>query len=104
MTQKIKLADLPVFDMAEHLKTDEDIANYLTLALQDDDPSELTHALGMIARARGMTEVAKISGLTREALYKALRPNSQPRFDTISRVCIALGVRLVAQASHAQGV
>ncbi len=102
MTQKTKLADLPVFDMAEHLKTDEDIANYLTLALQDDDPSELTHAQGMIARARGMTEVAKISGLTRESLYKALRPNSQPRFDTISRVCKALGVRLVAQASHTQ--
>ena len=102
MTQKIKLADLPVFDMAEHLKTDEDVANYLTLALQEDDLSELTHALGMIARARGMTEVAKTSGLTREALYKALRPNSQPRFDTISRVCNALGVRLVAQASPVQ--
>ena len=102
MTQKIKLADLPLFDMAEHLKTDEDIVNYLTLALQEDDPAELTHALGMIARARGMTEVAKISGLTREALYKALRPNSQPRFDTISRVCNALGVKLVAQASPAQ--
>ena len=102
MTQKIKLADLPAFDMAEHLKTDEDVANYLTLALQEDDPSEVTHALGIIARARGMTEVAKISGLTREALYKALRPNSQPRFDTICRVCNALGVRLVAQASHVQ--
>ena len=102
MTKKINVADLPVFDMAEHLKTDDDIANYLTLALQEDDPSELTHALGMIARARGMTEVAKISGLTREALYKALRPNSQPRFDTISRVCNALGVQLVAQASHTQ--
>lgn len=102
MTQKIKPADLPLFDMAEHLKTDEDIASYLTLALQEDDTSELTHALGMIARARGMTEVAKISGLTREALYKALRPNSQPRFDTISRVCNALGVQLVAQVSHTQ--
>ena len=104
MTQKISVADLPVFDMAEHLNTDEDIANYLTLVLQEDDPAELTHALGMIARARGMTEVAKISGLTREALYKALRPNSQPRFDTISRVCNALGVRLVAQANTAQAV
>jgi probable addiction module antidote protein len=100
MTQKIKLADLPVFDMAEHLKSDEDVANYLTLALQENDAAELTHALGMIARARGMTEVAKTSGLTREALYKALRPNSQPRFDTISRVCNALGVRLVAQATR----
>ncbi|AGX87441.1 transcriptional regulator [Candidatus Symbiobacter mobilis CR] len=47
-----------------------------------------------------MTEVAKASGLTREALYKALRPNSQPRFDTIARVCAALGVKLVAQVAH----
>ena len=67
MTQKIKLADLPEFDMAEHLKTDEDVANYLTAVLEENDPAELTHALGVIARA---------SGLTREALYKALRPSS----------------------------
>ena len=58
-------------------------------------------ALGDIARARGMSEIAKVSGLTREVLYKALRPDAQPRFDTISRVCGALGVRLVAQAVHA---
>lgn len=80
-------------------------ANFVTRALQEDDPAELTHALGILARARGMTEVAKRSGLTFDALYKALRPNSQPRFDTISRVCRALGVRLVAQqASPAQTV
>ena len=59
-----------------------------------------THALGVIARARGMTEVARASGLTREALYKALRPNSQPRFETIARVCSALGVRLVRKPAH----
>ena len=97
MTRKIKAADLPDFDMAEHLKTDEDVANYLTLVLEENDPAELTHALGTIARARGMTEVARASGLTREALYKALRPNAQPRFDTVSRVCAALGVKLIAQ-------
>ena len=54
-------------------------------------------ALGDIARARGMTEIAEAAGITREALYKALRPDSAPRFDTVSRVCAALGVRLVAQ-------
>ena len=97
MTRKIKVADLPDFDMAEYLKTDEDVANYLTLVLEENDPAELTHALGTIARARGMTEVARASGLTREALYKALRPTSHPRFDTIARVCTALGVKLVAQ-------
>ncbi len=97
MTRKIKTADLPDFDMAEHLQTDEDVAHYLTLVLEENDPAELIHALGTIARARGMTEVARASGLTREALYKALRPTSQPRFDTIARVCTALGVKLVAQ-------
>ena len=58
----------------------------------------LAAALGDIARARGMGEIAKASGITREALYKALRPGSAPRFDTVSRVCAALGVRLVVQA------
>jgi probable addiction module antidote protein len=100
MTKKIKATELPDFDMAEYLKTDEDMANYLTLVLGENDPTELTHALGTIARARGMTEVARASGLTREALYKALRPTSQPRFDTIARVCTALGVRLVAQPAQ----
>ncbi|TXT40624.1 MAG: putative transcriptional regulator [Comamonadaceae bacterium] len=101
MTRKINVADLPEFDMAEHLDSDQAIAEYLTIVMEENDPSELTHALGTIARARGMTEVARASGLTREALYKALRPNSQPRFDTIARVCSALGVKLVAQVAHA---
>jgi len=61
----------------------------------------LAAALGDIARVRGMTEIAKASGIGREALYKALRPNAQPRFDTIARVCSALGVKLVAQVAHA---
>jgi len=98
MIKKLKVADLPDFDMAEMLKTDEDVADYLTLVLDENDMGEFTYALGMVARARGMSAVAEQSGLTREALYKALRPSSQPRFDTIHRVCNALGVRLVAQA------
>jgi probable addiction module antidote protein len=57
---------------------DEDVVNYLNLVLEENDPAELNHALGTIARARGMTEVALASGLTREALYKALRPTSHP--------------------------
>ena len=68
MTRKIRIADLPEFDLAEHLKTDEDVAQYLTMVLEENDGAELTHALGVIARARGMTEVARASGLTREAL------------------------------------
>ncbi len=99
--KKIKITELPDFDMAEMLKTEEDVANYLTIVLEENDISEFTHALGVVARARGMSAVAEQSGLTREALYKALRPSSQPRFDTIHRVCKALGVHLVAQAGSA---
>lgn len=99
MTQKIKVADLADFDMAEHLDSDEAIAQYLSMVLEENDPAELTHALGTIARARGMTEVARASGLTREALYKALRPTSQPRFDTIMRVINSLGLKISVQPS-----
>ena len=102
MNKKLKIDELPDFDMAEMLKTEQDVANYLTIVLEENDMGEFTHALGVVARARGMSVVAEQSGLTREALYKALRPSSQPRFDTIHRVCNALGVRLVAQvrSSH----
>lgn len=101
MTKKIKAADLPEFDMTEHLPDEQAIAEYLTVVLEENDPAALADALGTIARARGMTEIAKASGITREALYRALRPDAQPRFDTVSRVCAALGVKLVAQAIHA---
>ncbi len=101
MTKRIKAADLPEFDAAPYLDNEASVAAYLTDILNANDPALLAAALGDIARARGMSEIAKASGLTREALYKALRPDAQPRFDTISRVCGALGVRLVAQAVHA---
>ena len=101
MTKRIKAANLPEFDAAPYLDSEKAIAAYLTDILEAGDPALLAAALGDIARARGMGEIAKASGITREALYKALRPGSAPRFDTISRVCAALGVRLVAQAVHA---
>ena len=101
MVKRIKIAELPEFDAAEYLTTDEEIAAYLTTVLEENDASLLAAALGDIAKARGMTQVARDSGITREALYKALRPGSEPRFDTIHRVCAALGVRLVVQAAHA---
>lgn len=100
MTKKIRIADLPEFDLAEYLNSEADIAAYLTMVIEGGDSGELAHALGLAARARGMTEIAAASGLSREALYKALRPDAHPRFDTISRVCAALGVRLVAQPVH----
>ncbi|HQS99246.1 MAG TPA: putative addiction module antidote protein [Thiobacillus sp.] len=97
MTKKIKVADLPEFDAAEYLDDEQAVAAYLTAVLEENDPALLAAALGDVARARGMTEIAKASGLTREALYRALRADAQPRFDTVSRVCAALGVKLVAQ-------
>lgn len=74
------------FDMAEQLRTDEDIAAYLSMVLEDGDTDELIHALGHIAKARGMTQIAKDCGLGRESLYKALRYGSRPQFDTVLRV------------------
>lgn len=86
--------------MAQYLKSDADIAEYLRQVLEDADPGELAAALGHVAKARGMTEIAKASGIKREALYKALRPNAKPRFDTIQRVCKALGIKLTVEALH----
>jgi len=83
--------------MAEQLKTEADIVEYLRQVLAEGDSGELAAALGHIAKARGMSEIAKTSGIKREALYKALRPHSQPRFETIQRVCHALGVRLTVE-------
>ena len=101
MTKKIRVSDLPEFDIAEHLDSDQEMAEYLTVVLEENDPAALAGALGSIARARGMSEIAKASGITREALHHALRPDALPRFDTISRVCTALGVKLVALADDA---
>ena len=101
MTKRIKATDLPDFDAARYLDSEETIAAYLTEIIAANDPALLAAALGDIARARGMSEIAKASGISREALYKALRSDAQPRFDTISRVCAALGVKLVAQPAHA---
>jgi probable addiction module antidote protein len=100
MSKRVKTADLPEFDAAPYLDSEESIAAYLTDILDANNAALLASALGDIARARGMSEIAKSAGITREALYKALRPDSAPRFETISRVCAALGVRLVAQPLH----
>ncbi|MDY0399018.1 MAG: addiction module antidote protein [Desulfuromonas sp.] len=97
MATKLKPVNLTEFDMAEQLKTEADIVEYLRQVLVEGDSGELAAALGHIAKARGMSEIAKTSGIKREALYKALRPHSQPRFETIQRVCHALGVRLTVE-------
>lgn len=73
------------------------LADYLTEILATHDSSMLAGALGELAREYGMREIAVSAGVSREALYKALRPDSQPRFATINRVCEAMGLRLVAR-------
>lgn len=100
MSKKLRVADLPEFDFSEHLESERAMAEYLTAILEENDPALLAAALGDIARARGMSDIARASGISREALYKALRPDAHPRFDTVNRVCAALGVKLVAQPLH----
>ena len=92
---KAKTKLLP-FDAARYLNDDAAIAEYMTAVLETDDTDLLLLALSDIARAKGMAQVAKDSGLGRESLYKALAPGAKPRFDTILKVTKALGVRLQA--------
>ncbi len=90
---KLKLSP---WDSAAHLKTDADIAAYLDACLAEagDDAAFIAHALGVIARAKGMTQLAKDTGLGRESLYKALSGEGNPSFSTILKVMRALGVSL----------
>jgi probable addiction module antidote protein len=88
-----------VWDPAEHLVTEEDMAAYLEAALQEGDSALIAAALGDIARAKGMSQVAKDAGLSRESLYRALSADGNPSFATVLKVARALGVRLHAQAA-----
>lgn len=82
------------YDAAEFLDTDEDIVAYLNAALEDGDPSLVSAALGDVARARGMTQLARETGITRDGLYKALSPSGNPSFATVQKVVRALGYKL----------
>lgn len=84
------------FDMATHLDSPEAIAEYLDQVLADNDTDELIRALGHIAKARGMSQLAKDAGLGRESLYKALAPGAKPRAETLFKVIRAMGVQLHA--------
>jgi probable addiction module antidote protein len=84
------------WDAAEHLNSEEEMAAYLEAALEEGEPALVAAALGDIARARGMTQLARETGLGRESLYKALSPNGNPEFSTILKVVRALGLRLHA--------
>lgn len=89
------------WDSAEHLQTSADIVAYFDACLEEagDDPAFIAHALGNIARARGMSQVARDAGLARESLYKALSGEGNPEFGTILKVMKALGLRLHATAA-----
>jgi len=87
------------FDAADYLDDEETIAAYLSEALEDPDPDTFLMAVRTVARARGMAQLAKDSGLGRESLYKALTPGAKPRYDTMMRVIRALGVKLHAEAA-----
>ncbi|MEA5443934.1 addiction module antidote protein [Cyanobium gracile] len=86
------------YDVAEHLRTQDEMAAYLEACIEeaDGDAAFIAKALGDIARAQGMTQVARDSGLSRESLYKALSGERSPSFDTILRVVAALGLKLSA--------
>jgi probable addiction module antidote protein len=90
------------YDAAEYLETEDDMAAYLQAALEEGDPALVVHALGNIARARGMTQIARQTGLGRESLYKALSPEGNPEFATVLKVVRALGIKLSAEPTHAR--
>ena len=89
------------WDSAEHLKTYENIQFYLEVCIEEagDDPVFIIHALNVIARARNMSQLTRDTGLTREGLYKALSPDGNPTFSTVTKVAKALGLQITVQAT-----
>jgi probable addiction module antidote protein len=88
------------FDPAEFLDIDEVVAEYLTAAMEDPNPDVFLAALGDVAKARGMAQIARDTGLGRESLYKALSSGAHPRYETVKAVLAALGVRLSVVSDH----
>lgn len=100
----MKVSELKEFDAAEALTEPADVLAYLNVVLEENDPGAFAEALGTVARAEGMTKISESSGLAREALYKALRPKSAPRLDTINKVLNSLGFKLTVQPIRKQHV
>jgi probable addiction module antidote protein len=98
----MKVSKLKKFNAAEHLRTPEARAEYLSIVLADGDPIEVRDALNLVARAQGMSAVAKAAGVTREGLYKTLGENGNPEFATVLRVFNAMGIRLTAELAGAK--
>ncbi len=85
---------LKKLDIADYLKSEADINGFIALAVEDGDPQLIAHALGIAARAKNMTHIAKKAGMTRAGLYRALSGKTSPSFDTVIRVINALGLKL----------
>ena len=87
------------WDSAEYLKTDEDVKLYIEACIGEagDDPAFIVHALGVVARAKNMSQLARDTGITREGLYKALSPEGNPTFSTVAKIAKALGFQLTVQ-------
>ncbi len=92
------MTKLTTFDVSQYLDSKEMIAEYLTQVLQDGEMNELLEAIGNIAKAKGMSQIAKDTGLGRESLYKTFSADSKPRFETIMKVLDSFGVKLQASA------
>jgi probable addiction module antidote protein len=86
------------FDAADYLDSDETIAEFLTAALEDENPEVFLAAISAVAKVRGMAAIASSAGLGRESLYKALAPGAKPRYDTVLKVLHGLGVKLTVSA------
>lgn len=98
---KTPMTDTSAFDIADYLDSPEAMLDYLELAMEDENPDVFIAALGHVAKARGMTEVAELSGFGRESLYKALKSGSKLRYETVQKVVQALGFRLSLSARDA---
>lgn len=92
--------DVSAWDASEYLETEADIAAYLNAVVEEGDPALLQAALGDVARARGMSSIAREAGVSRESLYKSLSANGNPSFQTISKVAHALGLQMTFTAAN----
>jgi probable addiction module antidote protein len=94
------MAKVSNYDPSAFLDDDEVIAEYLTAALEDENPDVFLAAVGNVAKARGMSAIAEYTGLGRESLYKAMAPGAKPRYDTVLKVLHSLGVKLTVTAAQ----
>lgn len=92
------MSKLTTFDISQYLDSKEMVAEYLSQVLEDGDMDELLEAIGNIAKAKGMSQIAKDTGLGRESLYKTFQEGAKPRFETVMKVMNSFGVKLQASA------